>query len=251
MKTVIHFSVLFNLDLELCVVQEIEDAQRICRTIVDCFERASLPNLSDEKRRKLLHFVVVGGGPTGVEFAAELHDYVNEDLVKLYPKVKEVVKITLLEATDHILNMAFQLHILFVKEMNLLVKISYSMFEDLLTYCFIQTALCMFDKRITAFAEEKFQRDGINLKTGAMVVIVDEPLAKGVNLTVYSGQVPHINQQNTWDFGLACTLMVLQALGVCDYTIQELVDLCCTISFRKDHILKMRSMKFKWNGRTV
>ncbi|KAH6804284.1 serine carboxypeptidase-like 51 [Perilla frutescens var. frutescens] len=84
---------------------EREDAQRIHRTIVDCFERASLPNLSDEERRKNLHFVVVGGGPTGVEFAARFHDYVNEDLVKLYPKVKEAVKITLLETTDHILNM--------------------------------------------------------------------------------------------------------------------------------------------------
>ncbi|KAH6787206.1 guanylyl cyclase 1 [Perilla frutescens var. hirtella] len=41
-------------------------------------------------------------------------------------------------------------------------------------------------------------------------------------------EVPHINQQNTWDCGLACTLMVLQALGVCDYTIQELVDIYCT-----------------------
>lgn len=87
------------------VVQEVEDAQRIRRTIVDSFEKASLPNLSDEERKKILHFVIVGGGPTGVEFAAELHDYVNEDLVKLYPKVKDAVKITLLEATDNILNM--------------------------------------------------------------------------------------------------------------------------------------------------
>ncbi|KAL6544782.1 External alternative NAD(P)H-ubiquinone oxidoreductase B2, mitochondrial [Orobanche minor] len=117
-------------------LKEVEDAQRIRRTIVDCFERASLPNLSDEERKKILHFVVVGGGPTGVEFAAELHDYVNGDLLKLYPNVKEAVKITLLEATDHILN--------------------------------------MFDKRITAFAEEKFQRDGIDVKTGAMVVNVSD-----------------------------------------------------------------------------
>ncbi|XP_042062669.1 external alternative NAD(P)H-ubiquinone oxidoreductase B2, mitochondrial-like [Salvia splendens] len=117
-------------------LKEIEDAQKIRRKIVDCFERASLPNLSDEERKKILHFVVVGGGPTGVEFAAELHDYVTEDLVKLYPKVKDAVKITLVEATDHILN--------------------------------------MFDKRITTFAEEKFQRDGIDLKTGAMVVKVTD-----------------------------------------------------------------------------
>lgn len=93
------------MNLKLHALQEVEDAQKIRRKIVDCFERASLPNLSDEERKKILHFVVVGGGPTGVEFAAELHDYVTEDLVKLYPKVKEAVKITLVEATDNILNM--------------------------------------------------------------------------------------------------------------------------------------------------
>lgn len=104
MEVVILFLLFLTLDL-LYVLQEIEDAQKIRRKIVDCFERASLPNLSDEERKKILHFVVVGGGPTGVEFAAELHDYVTEDLVKLYPKVKDAVKITLVEATDHILNM--------------------------------------------------------------------------------------------------------------------------------------------------
>ncbi|KAK9714767.1 hypothetical protein RND81_06G118400 [Saponaria officinalis] len=117
-------------------LKEVEDALKIRRGIIDCFEKATLPTLSDDDRKKVLHFVVVGGGPTGVEFAAELHDYVNEDLGRLYPKVKEHVKITLLEATDHILN--------------------------------------MFDKRITAFAEEKFHRDGINLKTGSMVVKVTD-----------------------------------------------------------------------------
>ena len=63
-----------------------------------------MPTLSDEERKRILHFVVVGGGPTGVEFAAELHDFVNEDLVKLYPAAKGSVRITLLEASDHILN---------------------------------------------------------------------------------------------------------------------------------------------------
>lgn len=33
---------------------------------------------------------------------------------------------------------------------------------------------CRFDKRITAFAEEKFQRDNIDLKTGSMVVKVSD-----------------------------------------------------------------------------
>ncbi|XP_047327332.1 external alternative NAD(P)H-ubiquinone oxidoreductase B2, mitochondrial-like [Impatiens glandulifera] len=117
-------------------LKEVEDAQRIRKTVIEKFEEASLPSLSDEERKTILHFVVVGGGPTGVEFAAELHDFVKEDLTKLYPKVKDIVKITLLEAADHILN--------------------------------------MFDKRITAFAEEKFHRDGIDLKTGSMVVKVSD-----------------------------------------------------------------------------
>ncbi|KAL6570690.1 External alternative NAD(P)H-ubiquinone oxidoreductase B4, mitochondrial [Orobanche gracilis] len=117
-------------------LKEIEDAQRIRRTVIDCFEKASLPCISEEEKKRILHFVVVGGGPTGVEFAAELHDFVNEDLAKLYPELKDLVKITLLEAGDHILN--------------------------------------MFDKRITAFAEEKFGRDGIDLKVGSMVTKVSE-----------------------------------------------------------------------------
>ncbi|KAJ9136238.1 hypothetical protein P3X46_033333 [Hevea brasiliensis] len=123
--------------MEYCnFLKEVEDAQKIRRTVIDNFEKASLPNLSDEERKRILHFVVVGGGPTGVEFAAELHDFVNEDLVKLYPAAKDFVKITLLEAADHILN--------------------------------------MFDKRITGFAEEKFKRDGIDVKLGSMVVKVSD-----------------------------------------------------------------------------
>ncbi|GLJ33090.1 hypothetical protein SUGI_0665930 [Cryptomeria japonica] len=117
-------------------LKEVEDAQRIRRSIVDCFERASLPHLSNEERERILHFVVVGGGPTGIEFAAELHDFVHEDLLKLYPSVKEFVKITVIEAGDHILN--------------------------------------MFDQRISKFAAKKFQRDGIDLKTGCPVVEVTD-----------------------------------------------------------------------------
>ncbi|KVI01031.1 Calcium-binding EF-hand, partial [Cynara cardunculus var. scolymus] len=85
-------------------LKEVEDAQKIRRRVIDCFEKASLPDMSDDERKRMLQFVVVGGGPTGVEFAAELHDFVSEDLVKLYPAVKDLVKISLLEATDHILN---------------------------------------------------------------------------------------------------------------------------------------------------
>ncbi|PQQ05745.1 external alternative NAD(P)H-ubiquinone oxidoreductase B3 mitochondrial [Prunus yedoensis var. nudiflora] len=139
-------------------LKEVEDAQKIRRTVIDCFERASLPAVSDEERKRILHFAIVGGGPTGVEFAAALHDFVNEDLVKLYPGVKDLVKITLLEAGDHILN--------------------------------------MFDKRITAFAEEKFQRDGINVKTGSMVVKVTEK-------EIFTKELKNGGEVSTIPYGMA------------------------------------------------
>lgn len=43
-----------------------------------------------EEKRKLLSFVVVGGGPTGVEVAAELHDMIFDDLKDLYPSLVKV-----------------------------------------------------------------------------------------------------------------------------------------------------------------
>lgn len=85
-------------------LKELQDARRIRAAISDCFESASIPGISEEERKRLLHFVVVGGGPTGVEYAAELSDMVHEDLSKYYTKLcKEDVRITLIEALDHIL----------------------------------------------------------------------------------------------------------------------------------------------------
>ncbi|GFZ06486.1 NAD(P)H dehydrogenase B1 [Actinidia rufa] len=141
--------------LEYChFLKEVEDAQRIRRTVIDCFEKAILPGLSEEERRTNLHFIIVGGGPTGVEFAAELHDFVQEDLVKLYPSVKDLVKITVIQSGDHILN--------------------------------------TFDERISSFAEQKFQRDGIEVLTGSRVVNVSD---KFINMKMKSTgevfSVPH------------------------------------------------------------
>lgn len=123
--------------MEYChFLKEVEDAQKIRTSVIDCFEKAILPDLTEEERRINLHFVIVGGGPTGVEFAAELHDFVHEDLVKLYPMVKDLVRITIIQSGDHILN----------------------------TY----------DSRISTFAEQKFTRDGIDVHTGCRVLSVSD-----------------------------------------------------------------------------
>ena len=38
-----------------------------------------------QERLQLLSFIIVGGGPTGIEVAAELHDMVVDDLRRIYP----------------------------------------------------------------------------------------------------------------------------------------------------------------------
>jgi NADH dehydrogenase len=68
--------------LEHCYqLKTIPDAQAIRRRIMMNLEMASLPTTTPEQRKHLLSFVVCGGGPTGVEFAAELSDMLNEDVL--------------------------------------------------------------------------------------------------------------------------------------------------------------------------
>lgn len=86
-------------------LKELADARAIRNRIIEIFEEASIPSLPSRQRKKLLHFVVVGGGPTGVEFAAELSDFFWEDLNLYFPKIQvSDVKITILEASTKILS---------------------------------------------------------------------------------------------------------------------------------------------------
>jgi NADH:quinone reductase (non-electrogenic) len=84
-------------------LKDIPDAVRIRNHVLTCFEQAMI--VSDpERRRQLLTFIVVGGGPTGVEMAGALSELIRLVLVKDYPllNIKDV-RILLLEATDKIL----------------------------------------------------------------------------------------------------------------------------------------------------
>lgn len=84
-------------------LKEARDARKIRNRIISCLEQACLPETSGEERRRLLSIAVVGGGPTGVEFAAELNDLLDEDLKKAYPEISGQMKITLFEAGKEIL----------------------------------------------------------------------------------------------------------------------------------------------------
>jgi NADH dehydrogenase len=66
-------------------LKSIEDAIKIKNQIITKVECASRTH-DKEKRIKKLRFVVIGGGPTGVELAAELQEFISETFSKYYTK---------------------------------------------------------------------------------------------------------------------------------------------------------------------
>ncbi len=85
-------------------LKELSDAFAIRQKMLDNFEAASLPSVSPVERKKLLHFVVVGGGPTGVEYAAELADFFDDEVKAYFPHLVSEARITLVEAGKQILS---------------------------------------------------------------------------------------------------------------------------------------------------
>jgi NADH:quinone reductase (non-electrogenic) len=84
-------------------LKDVADAVRIRNQVLSCFERAMLEP-DPERRRALLTFVVVGGGPTGVEMAGSLSELMRLVLVKDYPRLNlKDVRVLLLEAGDRLL----------------------------------------------------------------------------------------------------------------------------------------------------
>lgn len=70
-------------------LKDVGDARGIRKMILECFGIAALPTTEDELRRLLQNFAVIGGGPTGMEFSAELSDLVHDDMRRLYPGLLE------------------------------------------------------------------------------------------------------------------------------------------------------------------
>ncbi|KAI0889561.1 FAD/NAD(P)-binding domain-containing protein [Annulohypoxylon maeteangense] len=92
--------------LENCFfLKDINDARMIRNQVMKNLELACLPTTPDDERRRLLSFVISGGGPTGVEFAAELFDLLNEDLTKRFPRLlRNEISVHLIQSRGHILN---------------------------------------------------------------------------------------------------------------------------------------------------
>ncbi|KAG5950709.1 hypothetical protein E4U53_004538 [Claviceps sorghi] len=108
-------------------LRDVGDARAIRLRVLQAFETASLPTTGVEERRRLLHFAIVGGGPTGIEFAAELHDLIRDDLAGIYPELVPMSSVTVYDVAPKVLP--------------------------------------MFDAKLAAYATETFKRQGIRVKT--------------------------------------------------------------------------------------
>ncbi|PFH53467.1 hypothetical protein AMATHDRAFT_54546 [Amanita thiersii Skay4041] len=108
-------------------LKDVKDARGVRTRLLECFEQANQPTISDTDRRNLLNFCIVGGGPTGVEFAAELYDLIHTDIHRHYPHLAKLTKITIYDVAPSILG--------------------------------------TFDKSLVQYAEKTFSREGISILT--------------------------------------------------------------------------------------
>ena len=112
-------------------LKDVGDARKIRKKILACFEGAALPTTTDAAKKQLLHFAVVGGGPTGIEFSAELHDLIHEDMAKIYPNLVKFASVTVHDVAPSVLS--------------------------------------MFDEKLADYAARTFRRQGIKIETSSHV----------------------------------------------------------------------------------
>lgn len=123
-------------------LKDVGDGRKIRKRILELFEVCGLPTFDDDLRKCLLHFAIVGGGPTGMEFAAELRDLINQDLAKLYPQLMKFVRITVFDVAPKVLP--------------------------------------MFDESLASYAMQQFGRQGIEIKTSHHVLELRRGLPTGM-----------------------------------------------------------------------
>jgi len=84
-------------------LKSIEDATRIRRGILSAFEQAELTE-DESKRRQFLTFVIVGGGPTGVEMAGAIAEIARQTLARDFRRIDpRTSRIILIEAGPRLL----------------------------------------------------------------------------------------------------------------------------------------------------
>ncbi|XVF27712.1 hypothetical protein REPUB_Repub14bG0132100 [Reevesia pubescens] len=81
-------------------LREVNHAQEIRKKLLLNLMLSENPGISEDEKKRLLHCVIIGGGPTGVEFSGELSDFIMRDVQERYCHVKDYIKVTLIEANE-------------------------------------------------------------------------------------------------------------------------------------------------------
>jgi len=79
-------------------LKDISHAKAIQRQLAINLEIAAGEQISEAEKRQRLHVIIVGGGPTGIEFGAEVYDFMRADIKKKFPDVAKYVKVTIVDA---------------------------------------------------------------------------------------------------------------------------------------------------------
>ena len=84
-------------------LKRIEDATRIRRNILSAFEEAEIAR-EDSERKRLLTFVIIGGGPTGVEMAGAIAEVARQTLARDFRRIDpRAARIVLIEGGPRLL----------------------------------------------------------------------------------------------------------------------------------------------------
>jgi NADH dehydrogenase len=84
-------------------LKQLDEAMRLRNHVLACLERASRSS-DPEERREWLTFVVVGGGPTGVEYVGALGELLRLVVGRDYPELRpDESRIVLVEGLDRLL----------------------------------------------------------------------------------------------------------------------------------------------------
>ena len=117
-------------------LKTLDDALEMRRKVLLAFEEAERES-DPERQRRLLTFVIVGGGPTGVELAGALAEIARQSLAQDFRRIRpESARIVLVEGGPHL--------------------------------------LAPFSEPLRDFARRVLERLGVEVRTGSIVTGVDE-----------------------------------------------------------------------------
>jgi len=160
-------------------LKEVEHGVAIRSRVLSLIERASAlqslrgPGADQSDIDRLLHFVVVGGGPTGTELCAELSDLVKKDVSRSFPEVASRVRITMLEGLPRILS--------------------------------------MFDQKLASYAQDHLEERDVAIKTNVFVTEVGETQASIKSRSGGVGTVDY--GMLIWAAGIACRPLTKQLMA--------------------------------------